>query len=207
MVGRGTRNYENKKDCLILDFVGVNNSVQTLNVLDVLDGTILSDREKTRAQKLVDEGESATDALETAKLDIAKLEAMEIKWKALSKSNPFDIMKLFAVPSRKGLYGGAKASFIQRGLLDTKGIKCPAALEKGEAELLLNELRRRSFTGLASFKQLQTVKKFYNDFDPQSLTRAEADEMIQSAYSKNGLSHLVTKFKAKCNNNYARREY
>ena len=197
MVGRGTRIYEGKSDCLILDFVGVNNSVRTMSVFDVLDGTILSDREHTKAVEFVEAGLTTTEALAEAKIEIAKLEAMEIQWKAISKSNPFDIMKLFAIPSRKGLYGGALATFAQRSLLELKGIKTPATLEQAEAAGLLKELDHRSRNGLASFKQLKMVKRYYTDFDPQTLTRNHADKMIQDALRERGMGHLVDTFQAK----------
>jgi len=197
MVGRGTRLADGKTDCLVLDFVGVNNTVKTLNVLDVLDGTILSEREKQVAQKLVDEGEDATSAVEKAKSEVAKLEALEIRWKAISSSNPFDLMKLFAVPSRKGLYGGGLATFVQRSLLELKGIKTPAKLERGEAELLLKELDRRSREGLASFKQIKALKKLgYNDFDPQTITRKQAHLLISEEMANRGLGQKVAEFEA-----------
>ena len=198
MVGRGTRISPGKPDCLVLDFVGVQNTVKTLNVLDVLDGTVLSEAEKTRAQKLVDEGEDAVTALEKAKIDIAKLEALQVKWKALSSSNPFDVMKLFAVPSRKGLYGGQLATHYQRSLLEIKGIKTPATLERGEAELLLRKLDERIDKNLASFKQLKKLKSLgFNDFDPQKLSRKEAHRLIGEEMKRRGLAHLVRDFESK----------
>lgn len=188
MIGRGTRLADGKTDCLVLDFVGVNNTVKTVNVLDVLDGTVLTDAEKKRAQKLVDEGEDAKTALEKAKTEIAKLEALQIKWKAISSSNAFDILKLFGIPSAKGLYGGGLATFAQRSLLELKGLKVPPSMEKAEANLLITEIIRRDTAGLATLKQLRYLKKLgYKDFDIESLTREDAGRMIgagQNSYQR-----------------------
>lgn len=185
MVGRGTRKADGKTDCLVLDFVGISDTVKTLNVLDVLDGTILSEKEKSRAQKLVDEGEDATTALEKAKLDIAKLEALQVRWKAISSSNPFDIMKLFGVPSAKGLFGGGLCTIYQRGLLEYKGLKVPPTLEKGEASLLIDALIERDKAGLATLKQLRYLKRLgVKDFDIETLTRDRAGKLIDAIQNK-----------------------
>lgn len=179
MIGRGTRIAENKTDCLILDFVGVNNSVRTCNVLDVLDGTIISDAEHETATRYIEKGEDAKTALEKAKIDVAKIEALEIRWKALSSSKAFDIMKLFAIPSAKGLYGGGLCTHIQRGFLENAGVKVPPTLEKGEASKLIAEIIRRRNEGLATLKQLRYLKRLgVTNFDVDTLAFQEAGRLI-----------------------------
>lgn len=179
MIGRGTRTAEGKTDCLVLDFVGINNTVRTMNVLDVLDGTVLTDAENRAAQKYLSNGDSAVTALEKAKTEIAKLEQLQIKWKALSTSNAFDVMKMLALPSAKGLYGGNLATLAQRGLLENAGIYCPPTLEKGEAMRLISEIIRRGKMGLATFKQMKELRRLgYKRSDLEQLSLLEASEKI-----------------------------
>lgn len=200
MVGRGSRLFTEggKTDCLVLDFVGVKNSVRTINVFDVLDGTMISDREHAAAQKYAEQGLTASEALEAAKREVARLEAIEIEWKALTNAKAFDIMKLFGVSSKKGFYGGAKADAFICGRLKEKGIKHVEKLEQAEAEALEQELRRRSRLGLASWKQLQTMKRNYKgEFDAQTITRQQASDIIAESYIANGKGYLVDQFKTK----------
>lgn len=184
MIGRGTRIFEDKRDCLVLDFVGIGNDVRTASVFDVLDGTLLSDQEHDIAHAYLAAGDSATVALQKAKTDAAKLTALEIRWKALSSSNPFDIMKLFALPSSKGLYGGGLCTFAQRGVLENAGLRVPATMEKGEASGLIAEIIRRRNAGLATLKQLRFLKSLgVTAFEVDVLTFQDAGKLIGATLS------------------------
>jgi len=192
MIGRGTRIADGKKDCIVLDFVGVNNSVRTVSVLDVLGGSIISDKEHEFAQKYIEIGEDVKTALQKAKSEVARIIALEMRWKCLSKTNAFDVMKVLAVPSAKGLYGGSLATFAQRGVLENAGIKFLGNLEKGEASLLIGEIVRRTKAGLATLKQLRYLKKLgykENEIDVENLTFEKASKMIASRAQSRSYSY------------------
>jgi superfamily II DNA or RNA helicase len=158
-VGRATRQSPGKEDALILDFVGVRNTVRTITVVDVLDGTILKDEEHKKALELQEMGYAPTEALAEAKQYVANLDSVKVKMKALSTANAFDVLALLAIPNSKGMYGGDLATDKQVALLQGKGIKCPPDLEKGEAVRLIDQLFKRQEEGLATFKQIKFLRK------------------------------------------------
>lgn len=178
MIGRGTRICENKTDCLVLDFIGINNTVRTMTVFDVLDGTILNEREHAKAEELQNSGMSATAALNDAKIFIAGLDAISAKMRALSSSKAFDVLQMFAVPSAKGKYSGAAATSKQIGILIDSGIK-PDGIEKGEAIALIGEIFRRRSSGLATFKQLRYMQGLgYQGENIEQTTFTDASQII-----------------------------
>lgn len=178
MIGRGTRLAPGKSDCIILDFVGVGNTVRTVTVMDVLDGTKLSDKEHEKAQELQAAGKNSLEALDEAKQYVASLDSVRAKMRALTTSNAFDVLSMFAVPSAKGLYGGDPATERQIAYLTRVGIKCPPDLEKGEASKLIEALIDRQESGLATFKQIRYLKKLgvtHPDIDAWSFKQASEE--------------------------------
>ena len=189
MIGRGSRIAEEKSDCLVLDFVGVDNTVRTMTVMDVLDGTILNDQEHKKAQELQEAGKSAMDALADAKDFVAQLDAIQAKMRALSTSTAFDVLQMFAVPNCKGLYGGDRATEKQTAYLEGKGVKC-AGLQKGEASKLIEKFIKRQEKGLATFKQLRYLKKLgHKDNFIDALTFAEASRLIGEKAPARSFAH------------------
>lgn len=186
MIGRATRLSPGKENALILDFVGVGNTVRTVTVTDVLDGTKLSDKEHEKAQELQAAGKGAIEALDEAKQYVANLDSVRAKMRALTTSNAFDVLSMFAVPSAKGLYGGDPATERQLAYLTKVGIKCPPDLEKGEASKLIEALIDRQESGLATFKQIRYLKKLGisdPDIDLWSFKRA-SDEISRKVNSR-----------------------
>jgi superfamily II DNA or RNA helicase len=179
MIGRGTRICDGKTDCVVLDFVGVDRTVKTMNVLDVLDGSILSEQEKQKALEFQEEGDDAMEALDKAKRFVADLDSIKAKMRALTTSNAFDVLQMFAVPSVKGKYGGDLATLKQREYLIKKGLLVPPTMEKGEASKLIEKFVKRQEQGLATFKQLKYLKSLgYKDNFVETLSFAEAGELI-----------------------------
>jgi superfamily II DNA or RNA helicase len=179
MIGRGTRICDGKTDCVVLDFVGVDRTVKTMNVLDVLDGSILSEQEKQKALEFQEEGDDAMEALDKAKKFVADLDSIKAKMRALTTSNAFDVLQMFAVPSVKGKYGGDLATLKQREYLIKKGLLVPPTMEKGEASKLIEKFVKRQEQGLATFKQLKYLKSLgYKDNFVETLSFAEAGELI-----------------------------
>lgn len=158
MIGRGTRLFDGKSDCIVLDFVGVQNTVRTITVMDVLDGTVLKDAEHKKAQELQARGIGAVEALAEAKQFVAGLDSIRAKMKAFSTSNAFDVLGLFSIPNSKGLYGGDKATAKQISYLEGRGVKCSPDLEKGEASKLIDKFIKRQDAHLATWKQLKYLK-------------------------------------------------
>jgi superfamily II DNA or RNA helicase len=181
MIGRATRLFEGKTDALVLDFVGMNNTVRTVTVMDVLDGTILSDAEHKKAQELQKQGFDAEESLAKAKYFVAHLDSIQAKMRALSTSSAFDVLQMFSVPSAKGLYGGDKATEKQLAFLANKGVAVTPELEKGEASKLIDAFVRRQDSGLATFKQLKYLRKLgYVDNQIDQLTFERAGELINN---------------------------
>lgn len=172
-------------NCLVLDFVGVDNTVKTLNVLDVLDGSVLSEKEKIKAQEFEEEGDDAMTALEKAKNFVADLDSIKAKMRALTTANAFDVLQMFAVPSSKGMYGGDLATPKQIAFLTKLGVKCPSDLQKGEAIKLIDKMTKRIDKGLATFKQLKYLKSLgYKDSEIETLSFKDASEIIGNLKSK-----------------------
>lgn len=185
MIGRGTRIAPGKTDCLVLDFVGVDNTVRTMTVMDVLDGTVLNDAEHSKAQELQESGLNAVEALKEAKTFVAQLDAIKAKMIALSTSNAFDVLRMFAVPNCKGLFGGDLATEKQVAYLEYKGIKCRPDLQKGEASKLIETCIKRQEKGLATFKQLRYLRKLgHKDSFIENTTFAEASSLINERAPK-----------------------
>lgn len=179
MIGRGTRIFENKPDCLCLDFIGMDRTVKTMNVFDVLDGTILNPQEKEKALEFAEEGDDSLTALEKAKKFVVELESVKAKMRCFSTSKDFDILGLFAIPSAKGLYGGDLATEKQKAFLEKLGIKVSAELQKGEASKLLDKLVKRMEKKMASFKQMRYLKRLgYESNFMEDLSFDEASHLI-----------------------------
>jgi hypothetical protein len=102
-------------------------------------------------------------------------------------------MKLFAIPSCKGLLGGGLCTFAQRGLLENAGVKVPATLEKGEADKLIKEIIRRREKGLATLKQMKFLKRLgVTDFNIETLTFNNASQLInEKKQSSNRFSYYA----------------
>lgn len=184
-VGRATRIHPSKSDALVLDFVGVNNSVRTVTVMDVLDGTILSDAEHKKAQELQKQGYNATESLEKAKNFVANLDSVRAKMRAFTTSSVFDVMGLFQIGNQKGLYGGDRATEKQIAYITKCGINCPPDLEKGEASKLIDTLVKRIDAGKATFKQMKYLRALgYKDSEIENVTFSQASDLIGQLKNK-----------------------
>jgi superfamily II DNA or RNA helicase len=158
MVGRGTRTYPGKANCLILDFVGAEDTVETVNVLDVLDGTVINSETKKLAKEYAAGGMDAIDALKEAKFQIAKLSQMRARMQARYKATASNMLALFGISSVKGLYGGELVTEKQAKLLKNNGIEVDKDFEKGEAMRLISEVIRRREAGLCTIKQARFLE-------------------------------------------------
>lgn len=158
MIGRGTRTAPGKDNCLVLDFVGVDNCVRTMTVSDVLDGSILNEAEHAKAQELQEQGYNAVEALKEAKSFVAQLDSIKAKMSALSTANAFDVLKMFAVPSCKGKWGGDLITQKQKDFILKCGIAVPNGMQKGEAHALIEQIIKRREKGLATFKQMRYAR-------------------------------------------------
>lgn len=184
-VGRGTRLAAGKDNCLILDFVGANQSVSTVNCLDVLDGTIIDDQTKKKAQKLADEGVDAVEALEQAKSWVAELQQAKVRMNVSYSKTATGLLELFTLPSARGLYGGAKATpeQINRIRKFDKNISVDG-LERGEAQQLLNGFFGRIKEEKATVNQARLLAK-HGYTDAWDVSFKEAGDRI-SKLAENG---------------------
>lgn len=183
MIGRGTRIAPGKGNALVLDFVGAAGSVRTLNAIDVLDGTLVDDTTKKKAQKYAEEGDDIVSALQKAKQDIAKMRQVDAKIHTGYKTTAFNLFNIFAIPDCKGLYGGEPLTGKQRDMLIRAGVEIERGLEKGEASRLIAEIVRRREGNLATLKQAKHLAR--NGFaDAWEVSFKEASERLNKLWNK-----------------------
>ena len=177
MLGRGTRNADGKSDCLILDFVGMDKTVETVNLLNVLDGSAIKAEVKDLAQKLMDEGADALTALTQAQFDIAQLAKIQARLRVNFNTTACQFLDLFGLPSVRGKYGGQPATVKQIEALQKMGVQDTAGLQKGEAVKLLGELFNRRDQGLCTLKQARYLIHL-GCADPWDMSFVEAGQLI-----------------------------
>jgi superfamily II DNA or RNA helicase len=193
MVGRGTRLFEGKKDCLVLDFVGNSGRHKLVNPLDILEGKPIPDDVREAAEKKTKAGMPSLEALEAAKQEaIARAEKAERERLRKAKlkadvAHRAQLVDPFGV-THEGDRSGPRASDGQVGALVKFGVTEEQAgnMSKREASKMIDELMTRSRRGLCSYKQARQMAKHGLRTD---LTRAEAGA-VMDGLSKNGWKPL-----------------
>lgn len=193
MVGRGTRIWHEKQDTLVLDFVGAHNTVQTVNALDVLDGTKIEDSVKRRAQQLAKEKElNAVDALDMAKREALRAKELEMKMRVAYRSTPTGIIELFNLSTDRRKYRGA-ATDKQIQTLVKFGVevdKEKVPFGKAEASAIIDNLFTRRDKNMATLKQSKLLAKYgYDDAFDISFEEAgrRIDTLAKNGWKVNGI--------------------
>lgn len=173
-VGRGLRPVPGKPDCLVLDFVGNSGKHRLVSALDILDGkydeeVVAKARDILEAQGM--DGMLAEDALEQAQRELEAQKAREaarrLKVKArgaqrtVVERDPFAILHLEdPADDPWSTRFSSEASARQRETLTKFGVEIPDGLTSSQASKLIGTCIKRRELGLASFKQVRTLKKY-----------------------------------------------
>lgn len=183
-VGRGTRLYPGKEDCLVLDFAGNAGRHTLVTPIDILAGGPLPDDVREAAQRKTSEGmpseealaEAEREAMQRAERDEAR-RRREAKVKAEAEYrarlvDPFGMIGLESGGS------GPRATPAQIGALERMGIKVEKMPSRSEASKLLDEWgQARRARGLCTYKQAKLLARYGL---PYNLTKKQASEAIDA---------------------------
>jgi superfamily II DNA or RNA helicase len=200
--GRGLRIRDGKDDCLLLDFVGNSGKHRLVSALDVLAGkyddeVIDKARDILEAQGM--DGMLAGDALERAQqlVDQAREReaAKRLKLKArgaervVIERDPFALLDL-SNPEEDPRYAAyrAEATEKQVAFLSKKGIQEAEKLSKRQASAIIARLIKNADEGLATYKQVQALRKRGVDTKGMTFTQARR---VMDAIAENGWRPLA----------------
>jgi superfamily II DNA or RNA helicase len=191
-----------KPECLLLDFVGNSGKHKLVTAADILGGKYtddVKDRAKRNMRKETTDGAIPSDvvlSLEKAQREMD--DEREKKRRALIRANasyrttnvdPFSIFDIRPLPAR-GWDVGKALSPAQLAVL-TKQIDKKktgvdvATMPYHQQKQLLNDIFRRFKGNLASFAQLNVIRKRQPDVSPD-ITRAEANRIISDIAEREG---------------------
>lgn len=167
MIGRGTRLFEGKSDCLVLDFVGNSGRHTLVTPLDVLAGKPLPPDVQKRAEELTEKGVPSEEALAKAEAEAEARAEREAKARARKAKAQAEAAyrKTVVDPFRAtdaGDRSGPRASASQCDYLRSFGAQIdesnlPSARE---ASKLIDKLVDRRRRNLCTYKQAKLFQKF-----------------------------------------------
>jgi superfamily II DNA or RNA helicase len=204
--GRGLRIMAGKEDCLLLDFAGNAGKHALASALDILGGKF-DDEVVARAREIVERegGALAEEALERAAKEIEAQRAREAARRAkvqgkvkysTQQVDPFAVLHIVQ-DEGDGEYAerfGMTITEKQRAALEKAGIDCDHAMSRKAASNLLNSIFVRRDKGLASFKQLRTLKRY--GVTDINISFPRASQMID-AIARNNWKGLPADFGAR----------
>jgi len=197
--GRGLRIADGKADCLLLDFVGNAGRHRLVSALDILGGRY-DEEVVALAEKVVREqpGMLADEALEEARRRLEEQRQREaarrarvqgeVKYRSL-EVNPFAVLRV-SDPGEDPWaqrFGGKVASDKQLAALQRFGMDVPLNCTAAQASRLIATAITRREKGLATFKQLKTLRKY--GVTEANLYFAAANRIID-AIARNGWRSL-----------------
>ena len=188
MVGRGTRLYPGKEECLVLDFVATTTKHTLATPTDFLYGDDVPPATKKRAKELMQqEGITSADALEQAEeeaeererqAEAKRLRAQKLKAKVNFTSSYVDMLGTSRAPDD----GTSVATPQQLARLARLKIKHPFGISKQRASELIAKANDRRKQGLCTFAQARVLARNGLRTD---LSFAEAGAVI-TALAENG---------------------
>lgn len=173
--GRGLRILDGKADCLLIDFVGNSGKHELVKALDLmLEGT-WDDEVVAKARDIIEaqgmDGVLADDALARAQKEIddkrareaakrLKIQATRVK-RVVTEIDPFAMLDVENPESATPWAARYRAepSEKQIAFLEKKGIAEPAKLSKAQASAIISKLIKNADAGLATYKQVQQLRK------------------------------------------------
>ena len=190
MAGRGLRILAGKKDCLLLDFVGRNGQHKLASALDILGGKY-DDDVVAKAREIGDREDGATPVQETLELaakEIAAAKAREAAKRSRIKAkvnyrteavDPFDVLHVRPLPEDgNAARFGMTATEKQIAFLERAGVEIAEDMSRARASQLIGSVAKRRDLGLATFKQLKTLRRY--GLTDINVGFKRASEMIQA---------------------------
>lgn len=177
MIGRGTRLFPGKTDCMLLDFVGLVGRHRLAGPADVLADVEdpLSEEEREEIERLM-----AEDCLTIDEAAFRSRERQErLRRKAIVSYTATEIDPFVGAPVTNMLrWSGDAATEKQLEALTRAGIEPPQGLTKGDASSWLQVLADRRERGLCTYKQARCLRK--RGVDPINVTFEEASKIIST---------------------------
>ena len=189
MIGRGTRLYEGKSHCLVLDFVGNAGRHTLISPLDVLAGKPIDDEVREAAEAKVKAGMPSEDALAAAEAEHMARKEREERERARAAKIRADVAYRSRVVDPFGAIGndtgnGPRATSRQVEALTNLGVKGADTLSVGAASKLLDTIAQRRKAGLATYKQSAQLAKHGLSVDlPFAEARAAMDALAANRWT------------------------
>jgi superfamily II DNA or RNA helicase len=171
IIGRGTRLYPGKEDCIIVDFAWICGKHQLVKPVELIASRLASDEAeeeeiRKRASKLMEDGEvpDLLDAIEKAKADMEEaarqlvlrmnVNKLDLKYRRVSY-DPLAGYHAIGLPTKFPREARPEpATEKQVALLKKLGIPGAETLSKKRASLMIESYMPRIHQGLASYKQV-----------------------------------------------------
>ena len=169
MVGRGTRLFPGKEDCLLVDFRGNAGRHSLANPVDLLAGKDLSDDVRAIAEKMMSDGKvldrdamaeaEAEHVKRLAEADRKRAAAAALRIAATVRAEALDLFRIALEPDRA--LGHREATIGQRTTLENFGMEPEkvARLTFDQASRQIDKLMSRRKRGLCTYKQARTLAK------------------------------------------------
>ncbi len=165
MIGRGTRLFEGKQDCLVLDFVGNSGRHKLVTPLDVLAGKPLPEDVQRAAEEMVADGMPSEEALAKAEQDAIDRAARaeerrrreaKIQAEVAYRAQLVDPFAMFDVERGET---GPRATEAQLDALRRAKIPLDYVPSRREASAMIDRLKERRSKGLATYAQARQLIK------------------------------------------------
>lgn len=196
-VGRGTRLASGKRECMILDFVGIVGRHKLVTPHDILGGEY-DDEMVELAKKLSTENPDmqVLASLELARGQLAAMRQAALAEKAalalrreqikatrvlakMARVDPFNVFGVLRPPADKWAdqFGVKMPTDKQIAFLAKSGLPLPEGATRAQASAIIEEVIRRRNDGMSSYNQVKLLKR--NGYvDAKDLTFARASELI-----------------------------
>lgn len=181
MIGRGTRLFDGKRDCLVLDFVGNTGRHRLIGPVDALAGNAdLAENVRDAVECMLSEKQGELeDVLAAAEAEVArKQKDAGLVAIAHYRSTEVDLfLGADMLPVGKDPWPGQMATPAQIAALVTAGLGIPPqGLGKHEASRMIDAIARRNAAGLATVKQRKLLTKL--GIETKDMTNKRAQQLI-----------------------------
>jgi superfamily II DNA or RNA helicase len=200
-VGRGTRLYPGKKNCLLIDFNYLTDRPGLIVPANLFDDSEVNEEVANAVARLTrkpgKKGDDLLDVIEEAKAEVEeekekkRRERVEVKAKKREIKYRKVVYDPLLSPDCQSTIGEGEsrdsgyANDGQISLLDSFGVARPENYSYELAESMIAELDRRKKAGLASYKQCQLLaRNGYDQAELHTMTRGEAGEAIDKLAQK-----------------------
>lgn len=194
MVGRGTRLYEGKTDCLVIDFdylTDKHDLVKPADLLgdpDVAASVVKSAAPNERIDLVAETSRAKKAAARRRELEI-EAEERRVTYRRQCTFDPLDYAARFYGASYSPPHNASArmATEKQQSLLAKMGVPSPQSVTKDYASFLISNQRRRWDRGLCTVKQIKVLVRNGVAVDAaREMTMAEASRRIDEIFSRRG---------------------